>query len=350
MAPKGRQRRLYSKLVTIKMKQVKMQILKSRRYILTIFLYVIVQSCFSQNPLIKVLNNKRFDEIKINFSKIEFNKYLVTERTVNISDGEVYWQKENIDTFLIRCLEDSKTEIIYEIVESKNDLINSFYDKSLQDLIKDNFIFPTIKYTKNKNTKNGFYSDSCKLAKEAQYHLLNRIKLLKQINEYSNIPTLEKQIKNIENCKIGNYSILQNSRILIALDNYLAPTELSDTLKYQIVQKEHFGIETKIASYITNKDNGNKLINFVQFEEEQNDKIELSNIISLLGKDMSESQINDYINILSSIKNHNHTIIELDSNNQVIRFFSKINIIRTNIKGGSELRFYNYEIKRIDSH
>lgn len=332
------------------MKQVRMQTFKSIRYILTILFYVILQSCFSQNPLIKVLNKKKSDEIHINFSKSEYDKYLVTERTVNISNGEVYWQKENIDTFLIRCLENSKTEIIYNIVESKNDLLNSFYDLSLQDKIKNNFNFPVIKYVKNKNTKDGLFLDSCMLAKEVEYHLLNRIKLLKQINEYSNIPTWENQIKNIENCKIGSYNILHNSRILIALDNYLVPSELSDTLKYQIVQKEHFGIETKIASYITIKDNGNKLINFVQFEEEQNDKTEFSNIISLYGKDMSESQINDYKNIVSSLENDNHTTIELDSNNQVIRFFSKINRHRTNIKGGSELSFYNYEIKKIDSH
>jgi len=259
-------------------------------------------------------------------------------------------EKKNIDTFLIRCIEDSKTEIIYEIVESKNDLINSFYDRSVQDFIKNDFNFPTLRYIKNKITKDGVFADSCKLAKEVEYHLQNKIKLLKSINDYSNISTWEKQIKNIQNCKMANYNLLYNSRILIAVDNYLVPSELSDTLKYQITQKEHYGIETKIASYVMLQDNGNKLIHFDQFEEEQIDKNELSNIISIYEEDMIDSQLNDYLNVVNSIKTENHTSIELDSNNQVIRFFSKINSFRINTKSGSEFRFYNYEIRKIDTY
>ena len=65
---------------------------------------------------------------------------------------------------------------------------------------------------------------------------------------------------------------------------------------------------------------------------------------------MIDSQLNDYLNVVNSIKTENHTSIELDSNNQVIRFFSKINSFRINTKSGSEFRFYNYEIRKIDSY
>ncbi|MBK8636588.1 MAG: hypothetical protein IPN72_24825 [Saprospiraceae bacterium] len=74
------------------------------------------------------------------------------------------------------------------------------------------------------------------------------------------------------------------------------------------------------------------MIHFDQFEEEQIDKNELSNIISIYEEDMIDSQLNDYLNVVNSIKTENHTSIELDSNNQVIRFFSKINSFRINAK------------------
>jgi hypothetical protein len=319
-----------------------------KRYLLQAILFFIIQSCYSQQPLTKVLNNKKFEEIQINFSTNKFDKYVVRERIVNVSEGEIIRQVENIDTIFIRCVENSKTEIIYEIIESKNDMKNSLYDRSVQHLIKDDLDFPTIRYIKNRISKVGIFPDSCMLSNEVKYHLNKRIELLKEIRENRDVSSWEKLIDKIDHCRLSNYTLLHSSRILIALDNYLVPVDPSDTLIYRIIQKEHFGIEACIASSFANSGDGGKLICLDQFEEERNDKEEFGKILSANKSGLSESQIIGYQKVIKSINASNRISIELTPSNHIVRFMSKIYSTRLNSKNGIEIRVYNYEIKKID--
>lgn len=303
---------------------------------------------YAQNSITMLGDEVEHQYIQTNFSADKFDMYLVTERIANISDGEIYWIKENIDTFSIKTIHNDDYSVTYEVKESKDDWMDLMYDPELYDSIPNNTEFPNIIYTKNKSTKNIHYPDSCLLTNTIQHHLSNRIKLLRQVEEFSAISTWERLIRQLENCKIGNYNLLQNSKNIIHLDNYIIPIN-EDTIRYKIKQQEHFGIEVTLAVSRDTLDNGNTLIQLYEYEDTDETKNHYKELTELYSHLLSPEDIKAHIEIDNSVNTSNQTFLELDMNNSVIRLFSKRNLYKKNKRKGREYRFYNYEIKRINS-
>jgi hypothetical protein len=290
------------------------------KLIVTTLLLIIFELHGISQERIKLLNDVSYENIKINFSIDTVDHYVVTERVANISEGEIYWLIEEIDTITIKCLDKNDTFVTYEVSESDNDWMGLLYEREINHLINEKISFPKIRYKKNKITKNGFYLDSCQLSEFTMYHLNNRIKLLKVLGDFSHIDTYEKLIQRIDSCNANYYNYLQNSRNLIALDNYIIPIQ-SDTLKYEIVQLEHFGIKTKIAAYKTKSENGNNLIHLDQFEEERENKQDWNKIIDLYKDEFDDEQRKSYHKLGESMKSYNKATLELDIILITFRYF-----------------------------
>ena len=316
-----------------------------KRISIIILLFIHANIICSQER-IRLLNNVPYENIELNFSTDTADTYVFTERVANVSDGEIFWIKEEIDTITIKCLDNNSSEITYEIKESDNDWMGMLYDRKLYKLITEDISFPTIKYIKNNSTKRGIFPDSCQLSEFTIYHLNNRIRLLKELGDYTLISTYENLIEKIENCNVNDYNYLQQSRNLIGLDNYIIPTN-SDTLKYEIVQIEHFGIKTKIASFVTEDLKNNKTINLLQYENDAETKKEIKNIVDLNKESTNKQKIKGYDVFINSSKSYSKAELQINEKNQLVRYISKINRYYINNEGKEQYRFYNYEIKKV---
>ena len=313
---------------------------------LTIFLIIILAYNGNSQERIKLLNNVPYKQIELNFPIGTDDQYVFTERVANISDGEIYWLKEEVDTIQIKCIDNSNSQITYEINESENDWMAMLYEEKLFHLINENISFPTIKYIKDKSTKTGIYPDSCQLSEFTAHHLQNRIKLLKEIGEFRHVETYEKLIQKLDTCNAHNYNYLQQSRILIAIDNYIIPTN-HDTLKYEIIQLEHFGVKTKIAAYKTKNDLGNDIIHLIQYEDQKQNKKDWENLIELYSDRLDEQQIAKYLQVNNSNYSYNRATIEFDENQNFIKYLSRISRQYIDKSNKNQFRFYNYEIIKI---
>ena len=307
---------------------------------------LLVEFSFAQPYVTKIFDEVEHEHLHIEFSKDSFEQYLVTVRSANVSDGEIYWINENIDTIHIRCIDETDEEITLAIKESHSDWMDMLYDEHIVPMLEEKYEFPTIIYRKNKNTKVGMLPDSCALREEVVFHLSQRIKLLKEINDHRYIRTWEKLIGKIENCKSSRYNFLQQSRYILELDNYIIPVG-SDTLKYRFRQQEHFGFETNIMAYNTVSKNGTKVINLEEYNQNKNNKSDFKKHIELFGSSLTQKEKEAYANVIGSMQSYSRTTIELDANNTLTRYLSKINSSRLNVDNGLEHRFHNYEIKRL---
>ncbi len=264
----------------------------------------------------------------------------------NISDGEIYWIKENVDTITVKCLGNNESHITYEINESKNVWMKMLYEEELFHLIKEEISFPKIKYIKNKITKEGVFPDSCQLSEFTIKHLSNRIKLYKEGGNYVHVKKFEDLIQKIDNCNVNKYNYLYQSRNLLALDNYITSAN-SDTLKYEITQLEHLGIKTRIAAFNSENQEGNKVIHLIQYEYQEENEQSWNKIIEMNKEKLDEKQIKSFIKIRDSIKSCNRATIELDENLKVIKYFSRVDRRYINRSNQEQFRFYNYEIRKI---
>jgi hypothetical protein len=295
---------------------------------------------------IKVLNEVPYKNIELSFAADTFDKYIIIERVANVSDGEIYWIKDEVDTVSIKIIENNESHVSYEVSESKNSWMEMLYERTLYHLINEDITFPTIKYRKNKFTKLGVFPDSCNLSEFTSYHLKNRIKLLKEIKEYRHVSTFEVFVQKIKNCNVNNYNFLQQSRNIIALDNYIIPAN-SDTLKYEIIQYEHFGNKTKIASTKTKNEVGHNIIQLIQYEDQEENKEDWKKSLETYKDGLDDEQIKSYKRLINSAKSYNKATLEFDDNNKLIKYINKINRYYIDTSNQEQFRFYNYEIRKI---
>lgn len=295
---------------------------------------------------IKLLNEVPYEDIEIRFSHDTIDKYVFIERVANISDGEIYWIKEEIDTITIKCLENNESYVVYEINESANDWMGMLYAEDVYELINEEISFPKIKYLKYKSSKEGIFPDSCQLSQFTKNQLNNSIRLLKEVGKFSYVNSYERIIENIGDCNASKFNYLKQSRNLIALENYIIPIN-KDTLKYEITQLEHFGLRTKIAAFKSKSHEGNDIINLTQYDYQEETKQDWNKIIEMNKDNLNDEEKMQYEKIRDSNIEYNKATIELDENSNLIRYLNKTNRHYIDKSNKKQFRFYNYEIKKI---
>ena len=100
-------------------------------------------------------------------------------------------------------------------------------------------------------------------------------------------------------------------------------------------------------AYNTVSKNGTKVINLEEYNQNKNNKSDFKKHIELFGSSLTQKEKEAYANVIGSMQSYSRTTIELDANNTLTRYLSKINSSRLNVDNGLEHRFHNYEIKRL---
>ncbi|MDF1698549.1 MAG: hypothetical protein P1U56_22040 [Saprospiraceae bacterium] len=299
-----------------------------------------------------VITHSEYSNLHFSFSD-SLTFFEVVETDVDIEDGEIIKYKQGKDTIAIQFVDEDLETEYYRILLSNKNWKHVLLGRSCKHIATDIDSFPQLKISRTKSSNTLSFTEPKTVDAFIKHNYQKRLACVKASEDQFMVKYLKEYIRKIENDSISEFTASFTIPFyhLTSLFDLIVPIHAQDTVVCKIIHStEENNVLSLYQTTTTLTQDSSKRITFtdeVEAKASDNKKTFVKEFMNAFEDYYTEEERSINEIRLNSMKDVDKSTIELDPDNEFIRYIRKMESFHLNSELKPKFSFYNYEIKKI---